>query len=57
MKLLLWLVLCSSAADGLHKYVWNDNCLKRNRYRHESTCHSPRRFFYAFHRVISDCVL
>ncbi|XP_020799149.1 uncharacterized protein LOC110176982 [Drosophila serrata] len=56
MKLVLWLALCSIAGGGVRNYARNDNCLKRNRYRHESTCHSPRRVFYAFHRIIENCV-
>ncbi|KAH8282406.1 hypothetical protein KR054_007395 [Drosophila jambulina] len=58
MKLLLWLVLyCSLAQGGRHNHFRNDNCLKRNRYKHESACRQyPRRNFYAFHRIIFDCI-
>ncbi|KAH8333511.1 hypothetical protein KR059_000495, partial [Drosophila kikkawai] len=34
----------------------DDNCLIHHFYPHESACHSPRRYFYTFHRIISDCV-
>ncbi|KAH8258563.1 hypothetical protein KR038_006746 [Drosophila bunnanda] len=58
MKLLLWLALCCSVAQGLRRYTRNDNCLKHNKYMHESYCRArPRRIFFAFHRIIADCVM
>ncbi|KAH8409379.1 hypothetical protein KR222_002178, partial [Zaprionus bogoriensis] len=34
----------------------NGACLVKNKYKHESSCPGPRRKFYAFHRIILNCV-
>ncbi|XP_017029553.1 uncharacterized protein [Drosophila kikkawai] len=58
MKLLelLFLVLYYHIVQGLARRRPNHGCLIRNKYKHELSCHSPRRVFYVFHRSIFDCV-
>ncbi|KRF99328.1 uncharacterized protein Dwil_GK11687 [Drosophila willistoni] len=53
----LGLTLCGLVAISHAKnYQKNNACLVKNKYRHESTCRGPRRQFYAFHRIIMDCI-
>ncbi|XP_015036029.1 uncharacterized protein [Drosophila pseudoobscura] len=33
-----------------------DGCVKKNMYMHESACPGPYRIYFAFHRVIFDCI-
>ncbi|EDW52105.1 uncharacterized protein LOC6611646 [Drosophila sechellia] len=59
MKLLLlaaivalgWLLI--EAAKSRTK---NSSCLVKNKYPPESSCRSTRREFFAFHRVLFDCI-
>ncbi|XP_017854618.1 uncharacterized protein LOC108607976 [Drosophila busckii] len=58
MKLLLAALLgfWIFALTDSGRYRPNGACLVYNKYKHERSCKGPRRKFYAFHRIILNCV-
>ncbi|XP_039501769.1 uncharacterized protein LOC120458247 [Drosophila santomea] len=56
--LLLWAIVALSwlLIEAAKRRTKNSACLVRNKYPHESSCRSPRREYFAFHRVLFDCI-
>ncbi|BFF95537.1 uncharacterized protein DMAD_12918 [Drosophila madeirensis] len=57
----LWLlavILCWLVAQTENKTHFGlfDGCVKKNLHMHESVCPGPPRFYFAFHRVLFDCI-
>ncbi|XP_032584368.1 uncharacterized protein LOC116803819 [Drosophila mojavensis] len=53
--LILWIVSLFDFIDN-SRYKPNFACLVKNKYKHERYCRGPRRKFYAFHRIIMNCI-
>ncbi|XP_060666918.1 uncharacterized protein LOC132798903 [Drosophila nasuta] len=54
--LIAFILCCFISIQTASRFKPNKACLVRNKYRHERSCSGPRRKFFAFHRIILNCV-